>query len=190
METEVKPIRDTGAGAAGKPSTLPEPHPSAIGNTYDLPALIDIALRNNPDTRVTWDQARAAADAYGGSRAPYYPVLSTQVQSAYSRRIFEIPGQDGVLKQWRVTPLIQLTYTLLDFGRRDAGAAAARDQLAAANFSFNRKLQDVVFATQRSFYSIGAAKAAVQAAEENLKLAKTDDEAVSRRVDLGLRHSA
>src|SRR5271167_4344879 len=167
-------------------STLPEPRAVGVGNKYDLPALIDIALSNNPDTRFTWNQARAAADAYGVARAPYYPVLSTQVQSAYSRRIFELPGQDGVLKQWRVTPIIQLTYTLLDFGRRDAGAAAARDQLAAANFSFNRKLQDVVFATQRSFYSIGAAKAAVQAAEENLKLAKTDDEAVSRRVDLGL----
>lgn len=55
--------------------------------------------------------------------------------------------------------MINLTYTLLDFGRRSAGAASARDQLAAANFSFNRKLQDVVFATQRSFYAIGAAKA-------------------------------
>src|ERR1700731_1087326 len=168
------------------PSTLPEPRAASAGNKYDLPALIDIALSNNPDTRVTWDQARAAADAYGVSRAPYYPVVSSQVQSAYSRRIFELPGQDGVLKQWRVTPLIQLTYPLLDFGRRDAGAAAARDQLAAANFSFNRKLQDVVFATQRAFYSIGAAKAAVQAAQENLELAKTDDEAVTRRVDLGL----
>ena len=168
------------------PSTLPEPRATRAGNKYDLPALIDIALSNNPDTRVTWDQARAAADAYGVSRAPYYPVVSAQVQSAYSRRIFELPGQDGVLKQWRVTPLIEFTYTLLDFGRRDAGAAAARAQLAAANFSFNRKLQDVVFATQRSFYSIGAAKAAVQAAEQNVELAKTDDDAVSRRVDLGL----
>jgi outer membrane protein len=168
------------------PSTLPEPRATSAGHQYDLPALIDIALSNNPDTRVTWDQARAAADAYGVSRAPYYPVVSSQVQSAYSRRIFELPGQDGVLKQWRVTPLIELTYTLLDFGRRDAGAAAARAQLAAANFSFNRKLQDVVFATQRSFYSIGAAKAAVQAAEQNVELAKTDDDAVSRRVDLGL----
>ncbi len=167
-------------------STLPEPRGATSGNQYDLPALIDFALSNNPDTRLTWEQARASADAYGVSRAPYYPVVSTQVQSAYSRRIFELPGQDGVLKQWRVTPLIQLTYTLLDFGRRDAGAAAARAQLAAANFSFNRKLQDVVFATQRSFYSIGAAKAAVLAAEQNVELAKTDDEAVSRRVDLGL----
>jgi outer membrane protein len=167
-------------------STLPEPRVTSTGNQYDLPALIDIALSNNPDTRRTWLQARAAAASYGASRAPYYPVVSAEAQGAYSRRIFELPGQNGVLKQWRVTPMIELTYTLLDFGRRNAGAAAARDQLAAANFSFNRKLQDVVFATQRSFYSIGAAKAAVQAAEQNVELARTDDEAVTRRVDLGL----
>src|ERR1700722_18020819 len=168
------------------PSTLPEPRATSAGNQYDLPALIDIALSNNPDTRVTWDQARAAAAAYGASRAPYYPLVGTQIPGGYERELFQLPTQNAVLKQWQITPMIEFTYTLLDFGRRDAGAAAARAQLAAANFSFNRKLQDVVFATQRSFYSIGAAKAAVQAAEQNVELAKTDDDAVSRRVDLGL----
>src|SRR5712692_2688449 len=167
-------------------NTLPEPRGTSAGNKYDLPALIDVALSNNPDTRRTWAEARAAAAAYGVSRAPFYPVAGTQASGGSSREMFELPGQNGVLKQWRITPMIEFTYILLDFGRRSAGAAAARAQLAAANFSFNRKLQDVVFATQRSFYSIGAAKAAVQAAEQNVELAKTDDEAVSRRVDLGL----
>ena len=167
-------------------STLPEPRAMGVGNQYDLPALIDIALNNNPDTRFTWNQARAAAAAYGASRAPYYPLVGTQVSGGYERELFQLPNQNAVLKQWQVTPIIEFTYTLLDFGRRDAGAAAARAQLAAANFSFNRKLQDVVFATQRAFYSIGAAKAAVKAAEENVELARTDDDAVSRRVDLGL----
>jgi outer membrane protein len=171
---------------ARPPSTIPEPHATSSSNQYDLPALIDIALTNNPDTRQTWEQARAAAAAYGASRAPYYPVVSGQVPGGYEREIFELPGQNAVLRQWQITPMLAFTYTLLDFGRRDAGAAAARAQLAASNFSFNRKLQDVVFATQRAFYSIGAAKAAVQAAQENVDLAKTDDEAVSRRVDLGL----
>ena len=171
---------------ARPPSTLPEPPMVNTTNQYDLPALIDIALTNNPDTKQTWEQARAAAAAYGASRAPYYPDVSTQVPGGYERELFQLPGVNGVLKQWQVTPMIEFTYTLLDFGRRDAGAAAARAQLAAANFSFNRKLQEVVFATQQSFYSIGAAKAAVKAAEENVVLAKTDDEAVGRRVDLGL----
>ncbi len=164
-------IAASSAGTAGK---------------YDLSTLIDVALRNNPDTRRTWDEARAAADAYGAARAPYYPQVGAQMSGGYTRVLFELPGQLGVLKQWQITPMVELTYTLLDFGRRSAGARIAREQLAAANFAFNRKMQDVVFATQRAFYAMGAAKAAVQAAQQNVELAKTDDEAVSRRVELGL----
>ena len=51
-------------------NTLPEPRVTTTGNKYDLPALIDVALSNNPDTRRTWLQARAAAASYGASRAP------------------------------------------------------------------------------------------------------------------------
>src|SRR5580704_17000212 len=102
-------------------TTLPEPRATGFGNKYDLPALIDIALTNNPDTRVTWNQARAAADAYGVSRAPYYPVVSSQVSGGYEREIFQLPGQNAVLRQWQVTPVLEFTYILLDFGRRDAG---------------------------------------------------------------------
>jgi outer membrane protein TolC len=165
---------------AGSPAT------SSNSGKYDLPQLIDIALHNNPGTRVTWDRARAAAAAYGASRAPYYPLIDTQMQTGYTRELFEIPNSVGTIRQWQVTPIVELTYTLRDFGRRNADARAAREQLAAANFGFNRKMQDVVFTTQRAFYSMGAAKAAVKAAEQNVELAKTDDEAVSRRVDLGL----
>src|SRR5258708_40269510 len=97
------------------PSSLPEPPVTRVGNQYDLPALIDVALSNNPDTRRTWMQARAAAASYGASRAPYYPVVDTQLSSAYSRRIFELPGQNGALKQWRVTPPVGVPHTLLPF---------------------------------------------------------------------------
>ncbi|MGH7924303.1 MAG: hypothetical protein ACREQH_06905 [Candidatus Binatus sp.] len=63
-------------------ATLPEPRATAAGHKYDLPALIDIALGNNPDTRRTWNQAHAAAAAYGVSRA----VLSNR-EHAGPRRV-------------------------------------------------------------------------------------------------------
>lgn len=34
-------------------------------NTYDLAALIDLAMRNNPAQRTAWENTRAAAAAYG-----------------------------------------------------------------------------------------------------------------------------
>jgi outer membrane protein len=160
--------------------------PIGSKQSYDMSALIDLALRNNPDTRRVWEAARAAAANYGISKAPYYPKLSAEASGGYSRVIFELPNETAVLRQWQVTPMAELTYTLLDFGRRSASAEVARQQLAAANFGFNRALQDVVFNVQRAFYGLSAAKAAVVAAERNFDLAKTDDEAVAQRVNLGL----
>ena len=43
-----------------------------------------------------------------------------------------------------------------------------------------------MFNVQRGFYALAASKASVIAAERNFDLAKTDDEAVAQRVNLGL----
>ena len=46
------------------------------GREYDLPELIDIALRNNPGTQRAWSVARSTADSLGAAQAPYYPQIS------------------------------------------------------------------------------------------------------------------
>jgi outer membrane protein TolC len=43
---------------------------------YSLAELIDIAERNNPETRVAWERARQAAAAVGLSESAYYPFLA------------------------------------------------------------------------------------------------------------------
>ena len=43
---------------------------------YGLAELIDIAERNNPETRVAWERARQAAAAVGLSESAYYPFLA------------------------------------------------------------------------------------------------------------------
>jgi len=153
---------------------------------YSLAELIDLALSHNPATRAAWEQARASAAAWAVTRAKYYPKVSTETDFEYSRVLFQLPGQNGRVKTAQITPMVELTYTLLDFGRRRADSAQALAQLAVANFTFNRKMQEVVFDTQRFFYGLAAAKASRVAAQQNLELARTDDDAVARRVDLGL----
>jgi outer membrane protein len=171
------------------PDRVPQP-PPATGPTgaptYDLAQLIEIALANNPQTRGAWERARAAAAAYGASRAAYYPTVTVNSPAGYTRQIDELPNATAVSKEWYAAPTLQLTYRLLDFGRRDADDELARQQLAAANFAFNRELQTVVFTTQRAFYALAAAKAGVSAAEETLKLTKTDHDVAQQRVGLGL----
>jgi outer membrane protein len=153
---------------------------------YDLSGLIDIALRNNPATRRDWQSARSAAAQFGAAQAPYYPQVDVQSGQGYQRTIIELPNVVGKLEQWQSQPVAELTYVLLDFGRRRSAAEAARNSLIASDFAFNRAIQNVVFNTQGAFYSVDAAHAAVTAAQQNLELAQTDFDAVKQRVDLGL----
>jgi outer membrane protein TolC len=188
-QSEWHPSGKTAAGGAAAQSIEKQnAHAPSVrpNGPYGMAELIDLALRNNPDTRRVWEAARAAAASYGISQAPYYPLVSAQTQAGYSRVLFELPTNSAVLRQWQITPMAELTYTLLDFGRRSASGEVARQQLAAENFTFNRALQSVVFNVQRSFYALAASKAAVEAAQRNFELAKTDDEAVAQRVSLGL----
>ncbi|MGO9056157.1 MAG: TolC family protein [Candidatus Binataceae bacterium] len=170
----------------GVKATTPLPAPGASTKSYELSELVDLALRRNPDTRQAWASARAAAAAFGSSKAPYYPQAGFQSDGGYQRFMFQDQMTEITIKQWEYTPLVQLTYTLLDFGRRSASADAARQQLAAANFLFDRKIQDVVFNTEKAFFALSAAKAAVEAARKNLELTRTNVEAVNQRLELGL----
>ncbi|MBX3027262.1 TolC family protein [bacterium] len=180
-----------------EPAAAPRPAPDASrealqappdpAEVYDLPALIDLALRNNPDTRAAWESARQAAAAYGRSLAPYYPTLRAEAGARPVKRNLEaVPDAPLTVHLHAFEPEIALTYTLLDFGRTAQSAERARQQLLAANFRFNRRLQDVVFATQRAFYRLDAAKGLETAADRNLDLARTVLAASEQRLAVGL----
>ena len=159
--------------------------PSAT-QTYDLTGVVDVALQNNPETRRSWEEARGAAARYGRSLSEFYPDVSVQASAGPSRFLFQNEPAPITIKQEAFTPQIELTWTLLDFGRRTQSAELARQQLLAANFSFNRKMQDVVFAAQRAYFALDAAKGMKRAAEKNLELARSVREAAEERLALGL----
>lgn len=107
-------------------------------------------------------------------------------QSGYERIVDQVPNHWGTLKNWQSTNLLSLNYDLIDFGRRDAAAASAHENLLAANLSFNRSLQTVVFNVERAFYLFDASRAEIIAAQAVVRLAETDRRAVQKRHDLGL----
>jgi outer membrane protein len=158
----------------------------AIRPKYDLPALIDLALSRNPDTREEWETARAAAAGWGISRAPYYPTVRVDSENGYERIIDQVPKHWGTLKNWASTNLITANYVLADFGRREANTRSARAELIAANFHFDRKIQEVVFAVEKAYYVLDAARADVVAADAIVRLAVTDRTAVEKRHAAGL----
>ncbi len=62
------------------------------GKVYHLPELIDIAQRNNPETRIAWERARQAAAAVGLTESAYYPYLAASAGAGYSRAFLPFPS--------------------------------------------------------------------------------------------------
>ncbi|HKF47205.1 MAG TPA: TolC family protein, partial [Terracidiphilus sp.] len=131
--------------------------PSAV---YGLADLIDFAHRSNPETRRTWEEARATAAQVGRAEAAYYPTLFLLAAGGTSRLVDHGPPPIGTFTVTGpgVTPRLQLNWILLDFGRRSSNVERSGQDLFSANFAFNRKLQEVAFAVSRNYFNLEASR--------------------------------
>jgi outer membrane protein len=152
---------------------------------YDLPELIDIAERSNPDTRIAWEHARQAAQAVGLSLSAYYPYLAASAAGSYNRELGAINTVFPATVEEEATTL-DLKWLLFDFGARKAATTSAREQLMLANVSFNATHQQIVFNVTQRFYQYITAREKVEVAESALQAAQTVDQAAQARFDNGL----
>jgi outer membrane protein len=171
-----------------KPTEAPLIDPN---KRYELPELIDLAQRVNPETRVAWEAARRAALAVGLVESEYFPVLAISALGGYKSVGVPIPKDivsDGFFRfdLAQAVPALNLRWLLLDFGRRGSARDAAKERLLAANLGFNRKHQQIAFAVQRAFYGLTSIRARIAVAQSSLDAARTVQEATERRLQSGL----
>src|SRR5699024_5583688 len=100
-------------------------------SAQSLLELTDIALRNNPRTRLAWATVRSRAAALGVARAAYWPQLDATLSASYSRTNSSSTGMPGN-DLTRYGPAISLSYLLWDFGARASEAAAGEAELLGA----------------------------------------------------------
>ena len=176
--------------------------------TYNLAELIDIAERNNPETRVAWERARLAAAAVGLSESAYYPYLAASAAAGYDRAFIPFPtlavnqkkllanqglaavsitGGGSLVTEARLARgELNAKWLLLDFGERAATVAAAKERLMMANVGFNGTHQKIVFQVTDRFYELGNARQKVLVSRSALEAAQNVEQAVQARVDHGL----
>jgi outer membrane protein len=171
---------------------------------YGLAELIDIAERNNSETRVAWERARQAAAAVGLSESAYYPFLVASAAAGYDRAFIPFPtltanpthpslsnvtitGGGSLVTESRVyRGELNAKWLLLDFGERSAVVAASREQLMMANVGFNGTHQKIVFQVTDRFYQLGTVRQKVLVARRSLEAAQQVEQAVQARIDNGL----
>jgi outer membrane protein TolC len=162
--------------------------------TYELPELIDIAQRTNPETRVAWEKARQAAIAVGLAEGTYYPLLAATATGGAAHLAMPFPPNlipgglpNGYLtaNTQLVLPIVSLEWWLLDFGRRASAVDAAKALKLEATVGFNGKHQQIVFGVTRAFYGLTAVRGRVAAARAALEAAQTLETAAEARLTHG-----
>jgi TolC family type I secretion outer membrane protein len=149
-----------------------------------LADVVDLALRNNPATRASWYQARAAADLLGSARGEYYPTVNGLVDISRTKSPATNARAAGIRTDYG--PSISLNYLLLDFGGRAGTVERARQNLFAANLSHNATIQNTVLQAQVAFFNYMATSALVAAERSAIEEAQANLNAAEGRNRVGL----
>lgn len=167
-------------------NTAVDPH-----RVYQLPELIDLAQRTNLSTRTAWERARQAALAVGMVEATFLPMLTAGVIGGYQENklpLFDFKDRNISLDTTSrgVTQSLALEWLVFDFGKRQALAAAAKQNAFAANVLFNGSHQKLIFDVSRAYYTYGAAEQRVKFLKIALKNTQEVRAAVYARRSQGL----
>jgi TolC family type I secretion outer membrane protein len=164
-------------GEAGTLVALP-PEVAARSDALSLGDVVDVALRNNPQTQLSWAQARAGAAQYGAASASYLPTVDASVNSAYSQTtVGQTLGGTGTRRS--ITPAATLSYLLFDFGGRSGTVAAARAAAVALDLTHNATLQNVALQVESAYFNYQAQRGLVAAFQ--LSVAEADTNLASAR---------
>jgi outer membrane protein len=149
-----------------------------------LAEVVDLGLRNNPATRVSWANARAAAAAYGSERGAYFPTIDGEIAATRLKTVAS-QGRSAV-SQSVLDPGLNLSYLLFDFGGRSGNVGAARNALVAANFTHNATLQGVVLEIQSAYFLYVANRALLEAQRITEREARASLAAAEERHRVGV----
>jgi outer membrane protein TolC len=149
-----------------------------------LPEVIDVALRNNPATKVSWTQARAAADVYGSTSGRLFPTVLAGV-TANQQLTAPTPGRAAV-ERAQYGPSISLSYTVLDFGGRTGSIDVARQTAVAADLTHNSTVENTILQVESAAFSYLGTRAQRDAAKVALDEATAALDAANERHRVGL----
>ena len=197
-----------------KPMALSEEPPEVLSQEepYSLGELIDIALRNNVQTKITWAQARSAAATYGQSQSQFFPAFTGDFYYERARQpefisatgdVASTPDQfaninpntnantNVIVQDYYYTtwyPQLSVSYLIFDFGTLRATSEAARQALYNADWTHNDAILTLLQTVITDFYQYLYQKMLLTADEANVRTASLTLEAAESGFNTGVRN--
>lgn len=151
-----------------------------------LAEIIDVALYHNPQTKISWANARISAAEYGQSLQNEF--ILAEIEGDYSRQRYAAFGsnQRGIIYETQYGAELQLTYLILDFGQTRTSSEAALQSLYNADWSHNSQIQVTIQTLMNDYYQYLYQKQLLFAAEQDVVNAKTSLDATQEKFQRGL----
>jgi outer membrane protein TolC len=157
-----------------------------------LAEIIDIGLKNTPETRKSWSDARASAAAYAQSQSTAFPEINgilSYLRSYTPALVSSASGKTSAQNTYltQIHPNFELTYTIFDFGQRRLSSEAARYSLYFSDWTHNRTIQTVVQTLTNAYYNYLFQIKLHQSIAANVATAKTTLKAALAEKDSGYK---
>lgn len=160
----------------------------AMVTLLDLVEVVHRALCRHPQTRQAWANVKIQTAQLGISKAAYFPTISATISASKERN--NIQGSDThVLYSNDETRdrsnAINLSWTLFDFGFRNANLDNAKELLNAANAAQDAALQSVFLSATQAYYDVLTSQGAHDASIEAEKFSKENFMAAGAKYKAG-----
>ena len=166
---------------AGSAMAQPAPH---FDQPLTLMQLTDLALGNNPSTKIAWADIRSSQAGVELARAGYWPQISV----AYGLERTTTTTSTGATGPYETDygPSLSLSYLLWDFGARSGTVDAAKFSLTAAELDANQTVQDLILTVEQDYYQVLGLQALQDADTQNVHDATASLDAANQRKNSGL----
>ena len=151
---------------------------------WSLEDIVDIALRNNPATRASWQAARSAAARHASEQGAWLPRIDGTAE--FNRASGAVAGGRLNYQSISYEAGFTLNYILFNFGKRRAVIESARQEMLAYNWSHNAAVQNVTLLVQEAYYRYLYVKATRLARQAALEEAGRGLDAAETRRGAGL----
>ena len=172
------------AGEIAAPAKAAAPAALPDLKALSLADVVDLSLRNNPTTRISWAQALSAADEYGASRGALFPAVTGELAASRSLALSSPARPAGERTQYG--PTVSLSYMVFDFGGRAGRIDVARKTAVAASLTHNVVVQNTILATEAAVFNLMGTKALRDAQDVVVHEATTNLAAAQDRHEVGL----
>ncbi|QJI30067.1 TolC family protein [Pseudomonas sp. ADAK18] len=153
-----------------------------------LEQVVERILCHDPQTRISWANAKAQAAQVGLSQSAYLPSLNGRIGTSRGNGRVDYDEsymRSGEGHRRRNSASLELNWVLVDFGRRGAALRNARQLLLAANATQDATLQSTFVQAAQAYYDALSAQRSLAASVQIAELAARNLEAADAKYKAG-----